>query len=224
MDIHKPKAAHSWREFLVEIGTIVCGILIALGLEQVVEHTRSETQVKEAHEAIKQELGLNLARLRFTSAGDRCREVRLALFEQWSVGAAKLDSVNLFSLRNQPILSVLRASAWDITKSGAVAAHMPLDDRLKFGNVYDVIGSANDALSEETKVWTRLGRFSGKGVLDAADAKALREDVGVARAYAEARKARLGLLDRRISELGIKPGRLANAATLDPNALCATPR
>lgn len=37
MEIHKPKAAHSWREFLVEIGTIVCGILIALGLEQVVE-------------------------------------------------------------------------------------------------------------------------------------------------------------------------------------------
>ena len=26
MEIHKPKAAHSWREFAVEIGTIVCGI------------------------------------------------------------------------------------------------------------------------------------------------------------------------------------------------------
>lgn len=36
MEIHKPKAAHSWREFLIEIGTIVCGILIALGLEQVI--------------------------------------------------------------------------------------------------------------------------------------------------------------------------------------------
>ena len=33
MEIHKPKAAHSVREFLIEIGTIVCGILIALGLE-----------------------------------------------------------------------------------------------------------------------------------------------------------------------------------------------
>lgn len=30
MDIHKPKAAHSFREFLIEIGTIVIGILIAL--------------------------------------------------------------------------------------------------------------------------------------------------------------------------------------------------
>ena len=100
MDIHRPKAAHSWREFLIEIGTIVFGILIALGLEQVVEHIRSETQVREAHEAINQELGLNLARLRFTSAGDRCREVRLALLEHWSLGDAKPDSTNLFSTRN----------------------------------------------------------------------------------------------------------------------------
>ena len=223
MDIHKPKAAHSWREFLVEIGTIVCGILIALGLEQVVEHTRSELQVKEARQAINQELELNLARLRFTSAGDRCREVRLGLFEQWSAGKAKLDSSNLFDMKNRPIFSKLRASAWDITKSGAVAAHMPLDDRLKFGNVYDVISSANDDGNEEGQVWTRFARFSGKELLDAIDARALREDVGVARAYAESRKARLGLLDQRISELGLKPGRLTNAATLDPDALCAPP-
>ena len=37
MDIHRPKAAHSIREFLIEIGTIICGILIALGLEQGIE-------------------------------------------------------------------------------------------------------------------------------------------------------------------------------------------
>ena len=223
MDIHKPKAAHSWREFLIEIGTIVCGILIALGLEQVVEHIRSEHQVKEAHEAINQELTFNLARVRFTNSGDRCREVRLGLFEQWSAGTAKLESTTLFSTRNRPLFSVLRASAWDIAKTGAVATHMPLDDRLKFGNVYDLIASANDALNEESRVWVRFAGFSGKGALDAADAKVLREDVGVARAYAEARKARLGLLDQRISELGIKPGHLANAATLDPGALCASP-
>ena len=37
MEIHKPKAVHSIREFLIEIGTIICGILIALGLEQALE-------------------------------------------------------------------------------------------------------------------------------------------------------------------------------------------
>ncbi|MDQ2764026.1 MAG: hypothetical protein M3Y22_11270 [Pseudomonadota bacterium] len=37
VDIHKPKPVHSWREFLSEIGIVVCGIVIALTGEQVVE-------------------------------------------------------------------------------------------------------------------------------------------------------------------------------------------
>jgi hypothetical protein len=56
MDIHKPKAAHSWREFLIEIGTIVCGILIALGLEQAIEALHSRHLVKQAEEAMRAEI------------------------------------------------------------------------------------------------------------------------------------------------------------------------
>ena len=36
MDIHKPKPWHGVREFLKEIGTIVIGVLIALGEFKVV--------------------------------------------------------------------------------------------------------------------------------------------------------------------------------------------
>jgi len=56
MDIHKPKAAHSWREFLTEIGTIVCGILIALGLEQAVEAFHRHHLVEQAEDAMRTEI------------------------------------------------------------------------------------------------------------------------------------------------------------------------
>jgi hypothetical protein len=56
MEIHKPKAAHSLREFLIEIGTITCGILIALGLEQVVEAHHWAEVVREAKHSIHNEL------------------------------------------------------------------------------------------------------------------------------------------------------------------------
>ena len=56
MDIHKPKATHNWREFLTEIGTIVCGILIALGLEQAVEILHSRHLVEQAEEAMRAEI------------------------------------------------------------------------------------------------------------------------------------------------------------------------
>jgi hypothetical protein len=56
MEIHKPKAAHSFREFLTEIGTVVCGILIALGLEQAVEALHSHHLVEQAEAAMRAEI------------------------------------------------------------------------------------------------------------------------------------------------------------------------
>lgn len=56
MEIHKPKAMHNWREFLTEIGTIVCGILIALGLEQAIEALHARHLVAQAEEAMRAEI------------------------------------------------------------------------------------------------------------------------------------------------------------------------
>ena len=45
MEIHRPKAVHSWRELLKEIGIIVIGVVIALGAEQAVESLHWMRQV-----------------------------------------------------------------------------------------------------------------------------------------------------------------------------------
>jgi hypothetical protein len=58
MEIHKPKPVHSLREFLSEIVVIVCGVLIALGLEQAVEALHWGERVHEAKTAIHKELVL----------------------------------------------------------------------------------------------------------------------------------------------------------------------
>ena len=51
LDVHPPhEAAHTWRDFLIHIATIVVGLLIAVGLEQTVEaihHHRERTQLRE---------------------------------------------------------------------------------------------------------------------------------------------------------------------------------
>ena len=63
MEIHKPKAAHSWGEFLIEIGTIICGILIALGLEQGIEWLHWHEQVHLTEEALLPEIQSNLTNI-----------------------------------------------------------------------------------------------------------------------------------------------------------------
>lgn len=60
MHIHRPKAAHSLREFLSEISVIVVGIVIALGGEQAVEAVHRNIEVSalrsDLHEEARQVL------------------------------------------------------------------------------------------------------------------------------------------------------------------------
>ena len=55
MHIHKPKALHGWREFLGEIGVIVCGVLIAIVLDQSVEALRHRAEAKEMAGKLREE-------------------------------------------------------------------------------------------------------------------------------------------------------------------------
>lgn len=56
MDIHKPHAAKNWKEFFIELGTIVLGIVIAIALEQLVEAWHWQSEVVEARKAIIAEM------------------------------------------------------------------------------------------------------------------------------------------------------------------------
>jgi hypothetical protein len=54
LDVHPPHTAtHTWRDFFVHIATIVCGLIIAIGLEQCVEWLDHKHQVNEARAALR---------------------------------------------------------------------------------------------------------------------------------------------------------------------------
>jgi hypothetical protein len=48
LDVHPPHApTHTWKDFFIHIATIVLGLLIAIGLEQTVEHFHERHQLHE---------------------------------------------------------------------------------------------------------------------------------------------------------------------------------
>jgi hypothetical protein len=77
MDIHKPKAVHNWREFLVELCTITLGVCIALAAEQAVEWVHWHNRVAEARSVIGDELALLMARGIERVRAEQCVEQRL---------------------------------------------------------------------------------------------------------------------------------------------------
>ncbi len=68
LDVHPaPHAASNWREFLVHIVTIVIGLLIAIGLEQVVTHFH-ERHLGHQIEKLREESIVNVRIIRYDMA------------------------------------------------------------------------------------------------------------------------------------------------------------
>jgi len=60
LDVHPPhEAAHTWKDFFIHIATIVVGLIIAVGLEQIVEHVHQHYELRETREALARELDAN---------------------------------------------------------------------------------------------------------------------------------------------------------------------
>lgn len=61
MRFHLPKGIRGWREFTKEIAVIVIGVLIALGLEQVVEELHWRNEVRQGEDGLRDESLVNYA-------------------------------------------------------------------------------------------------------------------------------------------------------------------
>src|SRR4051812_44883032 len=77
MHVYLPKPLHGWRQFLGEVGIIVLGVLIALGVEQIASSVRDRTNQREARQAVYAEIKQNLSYMKARMATQGCVERRL---------------------------------------------------------------------------------------------------------------------------------------------------
>jgi hypothetical protein len=60
LDVHPPhEPVHSWRDFFIHLATITIGLLIALGLEGLVEWTHHRHLVQEVEASLHEEISRN---------------------------------------------------------------------------------------------------------------------------------------------------------------------
>lgn len=61
LDVHPPhRPTHTWKDFFIHIATIVVGLFIAVGLEQVVEYFHHREQAHRLEESLNREIDRNL--------------------------------------------------------------------------------------------------------------------------------------------------------------------
>ncbi|THD50954.1 hypothetical protein [Phenylobacterium sp.] len=156
MEIHKPKAARSWREFAVEIGTIVIGVLIALAAEQIVEAIHNRHVAEEARDNVRAEARLDLGFIAGRLAAESCVEQRLeglqSLLAETGDGAPKLRIGWVGHPPTTPMFSARWTSA---TASGRTSLFSAAEQD-RYGGLYGLFTRFDEHQLREQAAWTQL--------------------------------------------------------------------
>jgi len=169
MEIHKPKAAHSVREFLIEIGTIICGILIALSLEQALETLHWAGKVHEAKAALHEQMVLASVFAEEREAREQCADRYLAELAaaivasppQWrpkpmDYCGVQHDHVYVVPFRPWP------TEVWRSIEAEGTVSHFEGSYRLKAPFLFDFIKSIGDLNNAEVDESAELAPLAYK--------------------------------------------------------------
>lgn len=164
LDVHPPEhAAHSWRDFLIHIATIVIGLLIAVGLEQSVEWIHHRQELRETRRSLALERKLNIA----TSIGitKEFRRVNRVLHTNLSVflylrqhpGAPPAQWPGKLSWTRYNV--GFNDSAWQVALKGNVLSFMPHAELMDNTELYNRMKASNDARSAYIDTMAEVSEF-----------------------------------------------------------------
>jgi hypothetical protein len=174
MHFHLPRPMHGWREFVGEVGIIVVGVLVALTAEQLVEAAHWRRQVHEFRAAVDHELGRDLGVYALNMELRPCVTRRFAELERLLGESRGGHRLRLARPIGRPQSFSQYTSTW-VNKGAEVTEHLPLDARLRYGELYDEFANAEVVRLSERDVWRSLAQFDGNEPLDHADRMRLRE-------------------------------------------------
>jgi hypothetical protein len=147
LDVHAPhERAHSWSDFFIHIATIVIGLLIAVGLEQTVEHFHHRHQAREGLELLRREVDANRVSLQFDAKvvafSEREQHANLGVLQR--LRNHKLQpSDRLIFIR--PV-ELLESSAWRVVHESAAAAYIPHEVMTLYDDIQETQRTVNEDL------------------------------------------------------------------------------
>src|ERR1700761_3766474 len=169
MDIHKPKPWHGWRELLKEIGTIVIGVLIALGAEQVVDNLHWRGVVAAERKGLDAEVADQWDALHTRVEMQPCLDARLvelgALIARHDAGQplGRLGPVG------RPGYMGEEREAWQMAVADQSLQHMSPALRAKYAETMGSYDIFTRVTNDERAAWLTLQQVNHAAVLSPAD-------------------------------------------------------
>jgi hypothetical protein len=160
MDLHPPGGpVRSLKDFFVHIGVVTLGILIALGLEQIVEARHRANLAKIAVAGFRQELEYDEAQVkdvrgRIPGLQGKIEKAISALSAAPIPGAAP-EPINYpgFSL------DVLSTASWDTAIATQALNELPFDAVSRYAQAYGTLRLFAEFERDGLAIWQGLKRF-----------------------------------------------------------------
>lgn len=178
MHIHVPKPIHGWQQFFNEVFVIVVGIVIALGGEELVSHWNEERGAAKSLAAIKDEVAVNLGRMKARLSTDACIQTRLdqvAAYIEAPEGSARPAWVG------RPQLWAMQSSAADAARSYGSLTALPRDEQMAISTIYSSMAQFADFEKDEQWAWAELRSITEDRELSDSDKASLRQALQRAR-------------------------------------------
>jgi hypothetical protein len=161
MEIHKPRAAKTWLEFLIELGTIVAGILIALGLEQAAEALHHRAEAAEARETIRTEVTTDITRVNQRVHGQACVDRRLDELKAVLDHARPDGRIDRPNWIGMPSRYAMESNRWDAASHSGRLSLLSGDEQADLGFLNVILTYLYDMENGEQLVWARLRALEG---------------------------------------------------------------
>ena len=152
MDLHVPEGpARSIKDFLIHIVIVIIGILIALGLEQLVEAHNHHRIAEQAVEGFKRELA------------DDAKAMEEVMQEMSKLRAEiRAEIVNLESQTPREIhypgftYNVISTASWDTAVATRALADLPYDEAHAYADAYGTFRLFEEIERKELASWQEM--------------------------------------------------------------------
>jgi hypothetical protein len=170
MEIHKPKPVHNLRELATEVGVIVIGILIAIGLEQAVEawHTSERTEI--AQQAVDREVRFNLAKANRELDMRACMERQLSALSDAIGQGDQAEVRRLMTVGHFVEPFPWTDAAWRAAVDSGVADRFDPERRRRYWLIYGTVNATDRAQDQYWDAYHRLRTIALSGLSESPQA------------------------------------------------------
>lgn len=144
------------RKFGRDVGSVVLGVLIALGIGEVADAIRWEVRANKSTKAIRAELGRNAGVLEERSLIQSCLDRRLR--ELTAIVGTARRSGELPSLGEigRPPIRPTEEAAWNVTSGSETLLHIAAPRRTALSLIYSQFSGYSGRVLQEQEAWATM--------------------------------------------------------------------